>query len=154
MRICRRECKKWTPQGIENVKFRMWKYRSRNSLFLQNAGGFDLPFFCLYLIERVHMSQLVRLWYLPHRRRVRPKIRHLAHWMAAHGRLKNEFTEEKSTIISWHHGSYKHFLRIFNRGMVIPTKWCVPSKDSHQHIPIVWSAFTVLMNKLWVLCYP
>ena len=27
------------------------------------------------------------------RRRARPKIRHLANWMAAHARLKNEFTE-------------------------------------------------------------
>ena len=28
------------------------------------------------------------------RRRVQPKFRHLAHWMAAHARLKNEFTED------------------------------------------------------------
>ena len=68
------------------------------------------------------MSQLMRLWYLPHRRpantqtslrirtvspepslfahmkygsRQRPKIRYLAHWMAAHARLKNEFTEDE-----------------------------------------------------------
>ena len=30
------------------------------------------------------------------RRRVQPKIRHLApHWMAAHVRLKNQFTEDE-----------------------------------------------------------
>ena len=68
----------------------------------------------------LEMGQLMRLWYLSHRRpakaqairavspepslfsqmwygnkqRVRPKIRHLAHWMAAHARLKNVFTED------------------------------------------------------------
>ena len=64
-----------------------------------------------------HLSQLMRLWYLSHRRsakdqasllfahmnyenrrRVRPNIRC---WMTAHARLKNEFTEDaKSAIIS------------------------------------------------------
>ena len=29
------------------------------------------------------------------RRRVRPKIRHLPHYLAAHARLKNEFTEDE-----------------------------------------------------------
>ena len=78
------------------------------------------------------MSQLTRLWYLPHRRpvkaqvslhisavspepllfahmtygsrqRVRPKIRHLTHWMAAHACLKNEFTEDEKchNLMSW-----------------------------------------------------
>ena len=37
------------------------------------------------------------------RRRVRPKIRHLAHWMAAHAHLKNEFTEDKKyhNLMRW-----------------------------------------------------
>ena len=79
-----------------------------------------------------HTSQLMRLWYLSHRRpskakaslriravspepslfahtkyrsrrRVRPKIRRLAHWMAAHARLKNEFTEDEKchNLMSW-----------------------------------------------------
>ena len=79
-----------------------------------------------------HLSQLMRLWYLSHRRpakaqanlriravlpepslfahikygskrSVRPKIRHLAHWMAAHAHLKNEFTEDEKyhNLMSW-----------------------------------------------------
>ena len=78
------------------------------------------------------MSQHMRLWYLSHRRpakaqaslriravspepslfahtkygsrqTVRPKIRHLPHWIAAHARLKNEFTEDEKChkIMSW-----------------------------------------------------
>ena len=78
------------------------------------------------------MSQLMRLWYLSHRRqvkaqaslhfravspepslfahmnsgskrKVRPKIRHLARWMAAHAYLKNEVTEDKKcqNLMSW-----------------------------------------------------
>ena len=59
----------------------------------------------------------MRLWYLSHRRpakaqahmkygsrrRVRPKIRHLSHWMAAHASLKNEFTEDEKyhNLMSW-----------------------------------------------------
>ena len=71
-----------------------------------------------------YFRQLMRLWYLSHRqpaksqaslriravspeislfahmkyesrRRVRPNIRHLTHWTAAHARLKNEFKEDK-----------------------------------------------------------
>ena len=36
-------------------------------------------------------------------RRVQPKIRHLAHWMVAHARLKNEFTEDEKyhNLMSW-----------------------------------------------------
>ena len=37
------------------------------------------------------------------RRRVRPKIRHLAHWMALHAPLKNEVTEDEKchNLMSW-----------------------------------------------------
>ena len=78
------------------------------------------------------MSQLMRLWYLSHRRpaktqaslricavspepspfahmkhgsrqKVRLKIRHRAHWMAATARLKYEFTEDEKchNLMSW-----------------------------------------------------
>ena len=39
------------------------------------------------------------------RQRVRPKIRHLAYWMAAHVRLKNEFKEDEK---------YHNFMRWLN----------------------------------------
>ena len=85
-----------------------------------------------FFSKHVYLSQLMRLWYLSHRqptkaqaslhisavslepslfahmkygsrRRVRPKIRHLAHWMAAHEHLKNEFMEDEKyhNLITW-----------------------------------------------------
>ena len=78
------------------------------------------------------MSQLMRLWYLSHsppvkaqaslhihtvlpepslfahmkyesRRRVRPKSDIKPHWMTAHARLKNEFTEDEKyhNLMTW-----------------------------------------------------
>ena len=65
---------------------------------------------CITLLRQ--MSQLMRLWYLSHRRpakalakafanikygsrqRVQPKIRHLAPWMTVHAHLKKQFTED------------------------------------------------------------
>ena len=40
------------------------------------------------------------LWYLSHRR---PAKAHQTHWMAAHARLKNEFTEDKKchNLMPW-----------------------------------------------------
>ena len=80
----------------------------------------------------------MRLWYLSHRRpakakasqricavspepllfahikygrgrRVGPKIKHLAGWMAAHARLKNEFTEEEKchNLMRWLNCSFR-----------------------------------------------
>ena len=57
----------------------------------------------------------MRLWFLSNRRpakanmkygrrrRVRPKIRNLDHWMTAHARLKNEFTEDEKShnLMNW-----------------------------------------------------
>ena len=88
-----------------------------------------------YCIIIQYLSQLLRLWYLSHRgpakaqarcavlpepslfahmkygsrRRVRPKIRHLAYLDGCASRLKNEFTEDKiiNAIISWN-GSFCH----------------------------------------------
>ena len=82
--------------------------------------------------NNIHLIQLMRLFYLSHRRpakaqaslricavspepslfahikygsrwRVRPKIRHLPHWMAAHALLKNEFTEDETchNLLRW-----------------------------------------------------
>ena len=48
------------------------------------------------------------------RRRVRSKIRHLAHWMAAHAHLKNEFTEDEKyhNLMRWFRSLLFHILTL------------------------------------------
>ena len=62
------------------------------------------------------------------RRRVRPKIRHLAHWMAAHSRLKNEFTEDEKYLLS-HEIAHLYSLAVKRYScfsLVLYYTWCCP----------------------------
>ena len=107
--------------------------------FLHSRNSLQLHF-------AVQLSQLMILWYLSHRRpseaqaslrirgvspepslfanmkygsrwRVRPKISHLAHWIAAHARLNNGFTEDEKchNLMSW----LNYRFSIFMIGIVV-----------------------------------
>ena len=82
---------------------------------IDRADRFGFQNFCSPGMELTHLSQLMRLWYLSHRRPAKAQVKYgvdegsdqkwdiKPHWMAARVYLKNKFKENEKchNLMSW-----------------------------------------------------